>query len=155
MNQKPDSEAIPQPFTGIPGIDGQHKELMNQITVLLDHLGGKDPSVEVVYNSLQKIAECYKTHFATEESLMKMIGFPGIENHKKQHAKINKQVADAAATLKKSENLKIINTINAIREAEEEHTSVYDIEYASHIETLMALRKQYNITAVKAQVLTK
>ena len=155
MNQKPDITPRPQQFTGIPGIDTQHKELMKQFTVLLDHLCGKDPSAEFVDKALQKIAESFKDHFATEESLMEMIGFTGIENHKKQHEKLNKQVADAAAAIKKSKKLKMINIICAIREAEEEHASVYDIEYATHIETLMAFRQQYNITAVKAQVLTK
>jgi len=48
-----------------------------------------------------------------------------------------------------------IEALCAIRDAEDEHSSIYDIEYATHIETLMSLRKQHNITAVKAQILTK
>ena len=155
MSQHANVKTNQQPITGIPGIDEQHKEFFALLDALQDHLEKENPSFDFVCTSIQKIMESLKAHFAVEESLMEMIGFPKLGDHKIQHEKCYRQVSDAVETLGKSKNLNIIDTISSMRDAALEHVTVFDVEYSAHIENLIELKQKYNITAIKAQILTK
>ena len=143
------------PIIGIPGIDEQHREFMALLDELQGHLEKEKPACDFVIASFHKLTENLKVHIATEENLMEMIGFSGIADHKVQHKNLLKQISDAAETLEKSGNLNIADTIRFMREADLEHIAASDVEYAAHIENLMVLKQKYNISSVRAQVLTK
>ena len=144
-----------QYIVGIPGIDDQHNDLFMQFTALLDYLEKENRSFDYIYASLQKITEALETHFSTEESLMEMICFTGIENHKNQHNRLHKQLSDISDTLSREKDVQINQSLYSLRDAKLEHIASGDAEYAVHIENLMALKQKFNITAVKAQSLTK
>ena len=144
-----------QHMIGIQGIDEQHKELLVLLDELLGYLGKEKSSYDCVTASLKKIMENLKSHYATEEKLMEMIGFSGLEEHKIRHEKLYRQIADAAETLEKSKNFNITDTIRIIREADLEHIASCDAEYMAHVDNLMELKQKYNITSVRAQILTK
>ena len=155
MGRNEEDKMKKQPMIGIPGIDEQHVEFLKLLDELQNHLGKENPSYKFVQTALQKIMENLKVHLATEENLMEMIGFSGKEEHKIQHEKLSKQISDAAETLKKTKNPNIIDKIRSIREADVEHVALYDVEYTAHIGNLMDLTDKYNITSVRAQILTK
>ncbi len=69
---------------GIEEIDEQHKVLINLINKMhdaIDHHHGSD----VVQEILAELADYTKIHFAVEESLMRILGYPGYEEHKEIH----------------------------------------------------------------------
>jgi len=155
MNQNADSKDKHQCITGIPGIDGQHNDLFKNVTALLDYLKKGKTASDSIRELLGKIKESLKSHFETEESLMEMIGFPKVVNHKKQHEMLYKQISDIADAFEKDNGVNIADAVIALNDAKLEHSAVSDVEYVAHIEKLMELRQQFNITAVKAQILTR
>jgi hemerythrin len=72
---------------GIEEIDDQHKVLVDLINEMHDAIHQRHGS-EVVRDVLNKLAEYTKIHFAVEESLMRILGYPDYEPHKAQHEKL-------------------------------------------------------------------
>ncbi len=78
---------------GIEEIDGQHKvliQLINQMHNAIHEQHGSD----VVLKILSDLADYTKIHFAVEESLMRILGFPGYEEHKEIHEELFQHVVE-------------------------------------------------------------
>jgi len=74
-------------------MDEQHRKLVEMINQLHDAMKvgqGK----QVVGDVLNALVSYTKTHFASEESLMKTYGYPGYEDQKKAHDNLVGQVGD-------------------------------------------------------------
>ncbi len=78
---------------GIREVDEQHKKLIDMINQLHDAmLSGKGR--EILDKIINSLVDYTKTHFSTEERLMKEYGYPGYLNHKAQHEEFIKKVAE-------------------------------------------------------------
>jgi hemerythrin len=89
-------------ITGNATIDGQHRELIDKINNLLDAIEThKDKSVAV--STLDFLNDYVEYHFGEEEKLQREAGYPGIEDHIKQHNALRKTVADLTARLEDEE----------------------------------------------------
>ncbi len=78
---------------GIEEIDEQHKvlvDLVNQMHEAIHQRHGSD----VVIGILGKLAEYTRIHFAVEESLMRILNYPGYEEHKEIHEELLHTVQD-------------------------------------------------------------
>ena len=76
---------------GIEEIDAQHKvlvDLLNQIHEAIQQRHG----AEVTARILEKLGEYTRTHFAVEESLMRIMHYPDYERHKAEHDKLIEQL---------------------------------------------------------------
>jgi len=74
-------------------IDEQHKKLVGMLNELFDAMkAGKGN--DVLDNVLSQLIAYTKSHFATEERLMKAHGYPGYQEHKAEHDDLTKQVLD-------------------------------------------------------------
>lgn len=78
---------------GIQEIDEQHKilvDLLNELhTAVCEHKGSS-----VCRSILDRLVEYTRVHFAVEESLMRILGFPGHDDHKHEHELLTQQVFD-------------------------------------------------------------
>ena len=78
---------------GIEEIDNQHKDLLGLVNEM--HLAIRDSrGREAVAKVLARLADYIKIHFAVEESLMRILGYPGYEGHKAQHEELIRSVLD-------------------------------------------------------------
>lgn len=78
---------------GIEEIDEQHKvlvELINRMHEAIHERHGSD----VVEGILAELAEYTRIHFAVEESLMRLLNFPGYEEHRELHEELIQQMVD-------------------------------------------------------------
>ena len=76
---------------GLDEIDEQHKELgalFNQLHVAIQEHHGSATSREI----LDKLADYTRTHFAVEESLMRVSNYPDFAAHKQNHEDLIGQV---------------------------------------------------------------
>jgi len=83
---------------GIPSIDQQHRELMslvNELSVAVEN--GCD--CELAQRRMKKLLDFAAEHFSYEEALMREHGFPGLEQHAAEHAKILEEAANLMETL--------------------------------------------------------
>ena len=86
---------------------------------------------------------------------MEMIGFPDTAEHKAEHKKIFNKLTKKIKALKESKRVGFTRFVSSFKEAIHKHNNAYDRAYTVHIEKLMDLKNKYNITALKAQVLTE
>jgi hemerythrin len=78
---------------GIAKIDEQHMEIVVFLNELYDSMKagkGKDTLNAV----LKSLMEYTRTHFTTEESLMKLYAYPDYEAHKQKHEKMTQHVLE-------------------------------------------------------------
>lgn len=85
---------------GIQEIDEQHKvlvDLLNKLHDAIIHMHGNDAAKEI----LGQLYEYTKIHFAVEESLMRILGYPDYDEHKEHHELLIKQVQQLSNKLDK------------------------------------------------------
>jgi len=70
--------------TGIEEIDKQHRELLDRMEVLRDHVRRGQAST-AVQQTLRFLQTYMADHFATEEKYMQRYNYPGILLHKAEH----------------------------------------------------------------------
>ena len=73
--------------------DEEHKQLMNLINQLHDAMKAGQGK-QVIGDVLNGLIEYTRRHFAAEDRLMKAQGYPGYENHKKEHNQLTMTVMD-------------------------------------------------------------
>jgi hemerythrin len=78
---------------GIAEIDAQHRELFG-ILAELEKNSGKDYSYEAARDALSQLTNYANIHFAIEESLMRMHGYPDIAAHVAEHQALRKQLTE-------------------------------------------------------------
>ncbi|PLX62206.1 bacteriohemerythrin [Sedimenticola selenatireducens] len=78
---------------GIEEIDEQHKVLVGLINRMHDAIHQRHGSA-VVEGILAELAEYTRIHFAVEESLMRILNFPGYAEHHDLHEELTEQMVD-------------------------------------------------------------
>ena len=69
---------------GVGEIDEQHKKLVALINKLFDAMS-QGKSKEIMQAVLSELSNYVITHFATEEKLMKQLGYEDYDYHKQEH----------------------------------------------------------------------
>ena len=75
----------------ISEIDNQHKIIIDLINEV-DEAAHASEDNEKLAHVLSELIEYTKTHFAVEESLMRIFKYPGYEEHKQKHEKLIERV---------------------------------------------------------------
>ncbi|WP_295880264.1 bacteriohemerythrin [uncultured Thiohalocapsa sp.] len=78
---------------GIEEIDTQHRtlvDLVNELNDAIEHRHGN----AVVGQVLGRLEAYTRIHFAVEEGLMRVLGYPDLAAHKREHARLADQLAD-------------------------------------------------------------
>ena len=78
---------------GIAEIDAQHRELFRVLAQLERH-SGDGYSYEAAKEALSQLTSYASVHFAIEESLMRMHGYPELTAHVAEHQRLRKQLAN-------------------------------------------------------------
>lgn len=78
---------------GVEYIDNQHKRLVSIINRLNDAML-QDKGNKVMGEILDDLLDYTKTHFASEEKLMKKYGYPESADHFREHEKLTNEVID-------------------------------------------------------------
>ncbi len=87
---------------GVQEIDEQHKVLVGLLNELHEAVQQHHGSA-VCAEILRRLAEYTRTHFAVEESLMRILAYPDFERHKGEHDALSAQVAQLQTKLASGE----------------------------------------------------
>ncbi len=82
-------------WLGIPELDVQHEEIYSIISSLIEAAESND-KWQLVHYILVRLHELLRIHFAVEESVMRLIEFPELHQHKEMH----KDLMDRVGQLK-------------------------------------------------------
>jgi hemerythrin len=77
----------PKYLTGIAEIDAQHTEIEEVAQAVIEAAAAKD-TWHIVHYILVRLYELLRFHFAVEESVMSIVSFPEIVDHKQVHKDI-------------------------------------------------------------------
>jgi hemerythrin len=92
-------EWSPSLSVGVERVDGQHQDLVKAFNALQDAmLEGKGS--DQVLSTLRFLGEYARKHFSTEESLMRIHDYPGLDEHRAAHESFR---ADVARLLEETE----------------------------------------------------
>lgn len=72
--------------TGLADIDAEHRKLLDIVNRMHEAVGS-GRGAEVMGGILAETAEYAKFHYAHEEKEMQQLGYPGLAEHKREHAK--------------------------------------------------------------------
>lgn len=89
----------PEYSVGIDAIDSQHRQIFEHLLAIENSIEKRDPW-HVIRYLVEQLAGYLKFHFAVEESLLEIIGFPGLAEHRQGHAGLNGAIRELETRLK-------------------------------------------------------
>lgn len=83
----------PEYSVGIDEIDAQHRQILAHMTKVHRAIAAGD-RWHVIHFLLVALEDLIKLHFAVEESLLQIIGFPEFREHRDSHGRIAASLSD-------------------------------------------------------------
>lgn len=123
---------------GIDEIDGQHGRLFDFLDALEAAIDAGEPWL-VLHDILDQLHHWTEVHFAVEESLMAILGYPGLERHRRAHRVFRQSLADRRAFVLNNELAS--DTAEWLRQWLCEHIGVADRDYASYFASRLGTTK--------------
>ncbi len=117
---------------GIEEIDEQHKVLVGLVNEMHDAIHEHHGS-EASQRILERLAEYTKIHFAVEESLMRIVDYPGYEEHKKQHEELIKEIVELQGKIARGEGSISFKLLHFLKMWLTQHILDSDKEYSPYM----------------------
>lgn len=123
---------------GIKLIDDQHKELLNLVNNMFNHVSGNEEQEQQFFNKIIEEAFTYiKVHFSTEEKIMIATNFSGYGAHKKAHesfiSTVTKLVSESQLTGKR---FSLYSFTKFLKEWILAHIAVVDKQYFIYLKQI-------------------
>lgn len=117
---------------GIVEIDEQHKKLLEYLNELYTRSkSGKGTAVNPMV--IDRLINYANTHFRYEETLMKSIGFPELENHKRYHAYFESQLQEFEKMINNDSKATLKTVFTFLRDWFLEHIMEEDKKYVPYV----------------------
>ena len=127
----------PEYSVQIPEIDAQHQRLF-ALAAELHAAMSQGKAKTVLEQSLARLVDYTKTHFATEEQFMRKFQYPESGAHKVQHDQLTTQVLDFQKKLRSGEATLTINLMVFLKNWLERHILGSDLQYSAYIRAKLA-----------------
>jgi hemerythrin len=115
-------------------LDAQHKQITQTINELHAAMNGADP-VAATKRAMDELVRYTHTHFASEERVMKEIGFPDFDAHKALHDHMRRR------TIALRQNLNLVTARDVLVLLKDwwlDHIQGEDKKYAAYLGALTA-----------------
>jgi len=122
----------PEYSVQIPKIDAQHQQLF-VLAAELHNAMSQGKGKAVLKQSLARLIEYTKVHFACEEQLMNQYHYPEVVAHKAQHDQLTAQVVDLHKRFLSGETTLTITLMVFLKNWLERHIAASDQQYSVHI----------------------
>lgn len=115
-------------------IDREHRDLVERVNRLADLLfdaAAEDDEAphlhkQQIVDVVVALGEAAAAHFVSEEAIMQAVGYPGLPEHRAQHASLLLQYGDFAGHFRASQSSSIALALRFLREWFEYHVELYD-----------------------------
>lgn len=114
---------------GIEEIDEQHKILIGLLNRMHDAIHERHGS-DVVEGILAELVDYTRIHFAVEESLMRILNFPGYEEHHDQHEELTQQILDLQQKLTSGKKAISFELMHFLKTWLSRHIMEEDMQYS-------------------------
>jgi hemerythrin len=125
---------------GIKLIDDQHKELLNLVNDMYNHVNNDDEEAERAYfkGVIKQVVDYVKIHFATEEKIMKGTNFKGYASHKLVHDSFILSVIDIINQFEEGKRVPLISFTHFIKDWILTHIAIMDKQYFEYLMKIMS-----------------
>lgn len=138
---------------GIKLIDDQHKELLNLVNDLFNHVSGNEASERAYFQKVIQIAVNYvKVHFATEEKIMLATKFPGYQEHKKAHDTFVLTVVDNIRDFQEGKKFSLAGFTKFLKEWVLTHIAIMDKQYFTYFKRIATRKADGKLSITKRDV---
>ena len=114
-------------------MDSEHRAMVAVIRRLYDE-NGKSPGSPTVLRLLDELLAETRAHFASEEKLMRSVGYTEAEEHRDEHAALLTELQVAIERARKSPETITIDTLSFIAAWFTDHVQVADLALAQFID---------------------
>lgn len=123
---------------GIPYIDEQHKNVINQLASFYDtcRTGTVATNRGSLKNIIRTMMEHIKVHIAAEEHILERIGFPETAKHRQDHERFLKKMLEEVRKFDRDNDFDPIYFTRIIRNWLFDHVVEADMKYAEFIKRL-------------------
>jgi hemerythrin len=117
---------------GIASIDGQHQNLFRLAEDLFAAMsaGQGKPALSKI---LDRLVQYTKVHFAQEERLMSLHGYPGLATHVVEHRALTKQVMDFQEKFEGGHAVMTVQVLHFLKDWLQKHIANSDQKYAPYL----------------------
>lgn len=111
-------------------IDQQHKTLIDMINTVYDAMGrGKGDNV--LSETMKKLVQYTKSHFAHEEKYMQQMGYPEFEQHQRIHRELTKKVQDICQKISEGQYYSSVTLGGFLKDWLTSHIMNVDMKYVA------------------------
>ena len=140
---------------GIKLIDDQHKELVELVNEMFNHVTGNDKQEHNYFSRVINDAVAYvKTHFATEEKLMIATKFDGYIEHKKEHETFILAVVENIKDYQAGKRLTLSTFTRFLKDWVLSHIALMDKKYFDYFKKV-ATRKEDGRLSISLEDINK
>ncbi|MGD1103659.1 MAG: bacteriohemerythrin [Terriglobia bacterium] len=127
----------PQPFlsfesrylVGIDALDSQHKQMVNLLNELYGSVIAKKPR-DLHLDLLTRLVNLTRTHFATEEQVLRVHSYPGYLLHKAAHEGLARNLFEFREQIARRKRELTIEYVDLMKLWLVEHFAEFDLGYA-------------------------
>jgi len=139
---------------GIKLIDDQHKELLDLVNDMFNHVVGDEYAERVYFKEIiQKAIDYVKVHFSTEEKIMLHTNFPGYAEHKKAHDAFVLAVVDNVRDFEAGKRLTLTEFTRFLKEWVLSHIAVMDKQYFAYFKKIATRKEDGTLSITQADVM--
>ena len=116
---------------GIPAIDEQHKQVLKILNSVFASVKNRNDS-KALLNNLKKLWIFTLTHFSYEETLLEVVEYPRLDEHRRNHSRMKSQTSLYIADLEARQPDEIV-ILNFIKDWWINHINREDKDYTDYL----------------------
>ena len=120
---------------GVPMLDSDHKILISLLNQLYD-AREEGQSQEVIGSVLNVLVEYTINHFAREERLMEIGGYPHLEEHRKEHRRLTNTVREYHLEYINGRHTAVSDVFELLKDWLIKHILIADSRYQPYVENV-------------------
>jgi len=137
----------PKFMCGVKIIDDQHKGLVDLINEMFDHVTGNYTQEKDYFNRVIAEAVKYvKNHFSTEEKIMVATKFAGYADHKKEHEKFVRTVAENVKDYQAGKRFTLSTFTRFLKDWVYSHIALMDKRYFEYFKSIATRKDDGKLT---------
>jgi len=123
---------------GIKTIDDQHKELLELVNDMYNHIVGDKKEEKAYFKKvIKKTVKYIKVHFATEEKILKAIKFVGFSEHKKAHDSFILKVVENVKDYEDGKTVLLASITHFLKDWILTHIAIMDKQYFEYFKQVV------------------
>jgi hemerythrin-like metal-binding protein len=119
-------------LVGVEALDSQHREIVNLLNELQGSVMAKKPG-SALLELLTRLVNLSKTHFATEEQILRVHRYPGYLHHKAAHEGLARNLMEYRERIARRERELSLEYVDLMQLWLVDHFAAYDLEYAKFL----------------------